>query len=184
MRKMSTGSSGVPCWTALSCHSWIPARRCVLQLDWSPQSWWLWWPDGHRWSSPLHKDTNGYCKSSLLHRCCTLKAQYKASDTEIQILLPQLWITYRYRLHILWKFHIYILPGGIWLVLESSLDFSPMLITHTDCVLLKYHEGTHTHSPACCPWMMLSVPSGAPASWSILARSMVHPGTRSEGFIR
>lgn len=39
-------------------------------------------------------------------------------------------------------------------------------------------------SPACWPWMMLSVPSGAPASWSNLARSMVHPGTRSEGFIR
>lgn len=40
------------------------------------------------------------------------------------------------------------------------------------------------HPPSCCPWIIFKVPSGAPASWSILARSMVHPGTRSEGFIR
>lgn len=71
---------------------------------------------------------------------------------------------------------------GIWLMFDSSLDLSLLFMTHTDCELLN--EQGITHSPACCPWIMLTVPSGAPASWSILAKSMVQPGTRSEGFIR
>lgn len=35
---MRAVNSAVPCWTALSCHSWILAHRCTLQPGWSPQS--------------------------------------------------------------------------------------------------------------------------------------------------
>lgn len=120
--------------------------------------------DGRVVTDEVHhytKDTNGYGKSSICGAAATREAieAPKASNTVISTRVPQTLVNYL----------------QLW---------GCALHGHTPILCFRVKRGGDARSPSCWPWMMFSVPSGAPASCSSLARNMVHPGTRSEGFIR